>query len=720
MIFQTPWFLSALTLASIPLLIHLLRRRKVVVVQWAAMEFLKNSLKRERKRLRVEELLLLALRMLIVLLAAFAFARPVLRAVGLPILSRGSRVHAVIVLDNSMSMGFRELDGKTDFERAKASADQLFSHVLQPGDSASLILLSDHPVALVASPSFDLELVRQRLKSAKLSSNGTDNLAAAQMVNTLLKASKTPEKEVYWFSDSQQSAWENGKLGNAKPIWSELGRLARLTWVSVQEPGVRENVAVEQPVLGRELVTSQIPTRIESIIRNHGGKRKADVTMHLLLDGKPAGTTRINLPANGSETARFVTLFTQPGLHSGKIEFDSPEQVDALLADNSQPFVVQVREKIKVLVLDSTIDSDIEHSEAFYLMTAMAPGEGAQSIATTRHAASGLSKLSLSDFEVIVAAGVSKTSPDDIQSLKQYVQEGGGLLLFPSAATNSELVNSELEPAGLLPARLRNKRTLPEDQSITLDPASIDHPALNLFKDATQSDLSSARFNITTPLLPIVVAEDPNAVHTMIKFSNGEPALVERKVEIGKVIIAASSASTAWNQLPLKPGFVSLVHQLISYLGQGASARHNLLPGEMVSLHLPITAARKPVHITYPDGTSAQQNSVLESGGVTLPFTAGTQVGITKIQEPVSHFEDLIAVGRNSNESDLASSDPGPELTALGVPAAHLTVAKDTANLLDSVHRSRFGSEIWRPLIWLLIPLLLLESLLAQRFGRRG
>lgn len=720
MIFQTPLFLSALALAAIPLLIHLIRRRKVVVVRWAAMEFLKNSMKKQRRRLRVEELLLLAVRTLIVLLAALAFARPVLRAIGLPILARGSRVHAVIVLDNSMSMGFREHDGKTDFERAKASADQLLSHILQPGDSASLLLLSDHPAALVASPSFDLELVRRRLKSAQLSSAGTDNLAAAQQVNTLLKGVKTADQEVYWFTDSQQTAWDSSKHASSKPVWSELGSLARITWISVQEPGSRENFAVETPALGRELVTPQIPTRIEALVSNHSGKKRDGVTLHLLLDGKTAGSARINLPPNGSETVRFVTLIARPGLHAGKIELDNPDQIDALPADNSQSFVIQVRENIKVLVLDSTFDTDFEHSDAFYLMTAMAPGGGAQSLSPTRHPASGLNSLRLSDYDAIVVAGASKFAADDIQSLKQYVQEGGGLLLFPGIATNSEVVNSELDPAGLLPARLGKQRTLPEDQSITLDASSIDNPALNVFKDTTQSDLSSARFNITTPLTPIIVADNPNAVHVMIKFSNGEPALVERKVKFGKVIIAASSANTSWNQLPLKPGFVTLVHQLISYLALGASSRHNLQPGETVSLHLPIAAAGKPVRITYPDGAAAQQNSVLESGGVTLPFTANAQSGITHIEEPVSHFDDLIAVSRSGAESDLTSSDPSLELIAAGFPASRMTLSSDPRHLEDSVHRSRFGSEIWRPLIWVLIPLLFLESLLAQRFGRRG
>src|ERR1700722_16646026 len=103
-------FLAALGLVAIPLLIHLIRRRKLRVIQWAAMEFLLQSQRKQKRRLQIEEIILLLLRMLIVALAALAFARPVLRSLGIPLLSQNSRVYAIIVLDNSYSMDFRGPD----------------------------------------------------------------------------------------------------------------------------------------------------------------------------------------------------------------------------------------------------------------------------------------------------------------------------------------------------------------------------------------------------------------------------------------------------------------------------------------------------------------------------------------------------------------------------------------------------------------------------------
>src|SRR5580700_10346391 len=207
MSFLNPSLLGLLSLVGIPLLIHLIRRRKLKVIQWAAMEFLLQSQRKQKRRLRIEELILLALRMLIVAMAVLAFARPVLRA-GIPLFSQNARVYAVIVLDNSYSMEHHGPDGRTSFERAQDSIHEMLSHVMKEGDSVSVVLGSSKPDGMVAVPSFDLKTVERRIAALKPSDRATDYLATAQLVNRMLKASKSTIKEVYWFTDDQATAWE--------------------------------------------------------------------------------------------------------------------------------------------------------------------------------------------------------------------------------------------------------------------------------------------------------------------------------------------------------------------------------------------------------------------------------------------------------------------------------------------------------------------------------
>jgi hypothetical protein len=720
MSFLNPAFLGALALVGIPLLIHLLRRRKLKIVRWAAMEFLRQSQRKQRRRLRIEELILLLLRMLIVALAVLAFARPVLRALGVPLLSQNARVYAVLVLDNSFSMDYRSSDGKRSFERAQAAADTILTHILRSGDSASLVLLSDKPTAVVGAPSYDLNQVREQVRAAQVGDRATDYLAAAQTVVGLLKASKTPEKEVYWITDDQADAWETSKREAAHGIWGDLGKQARVTWVSVgPAANARNNLAVETPTLGRELVTPHLPARIESRVVNYGAQARRDLLVNLIVDGKQAGSTRIAVPAGGAEIARFVYLFSQPGTHTGQIALEDPEHADGLARDNVTPFVVRARDHIRVLVQDVRPTNDPLKSESFYLLAAMAPGGEAESLAPKLHEGEGLGNVNLHDYDALVLAGVTGLSSADRRALADYVKAGGGVLMFPGPDSNAPQVNAGLGAAGLLPAQLGTRKTLSEDNELTLNPATITHPALALFKDTESVNLGSARFTTYYPLEPASDDADPNAVQVMMRFSNGDPAFVERKVGLGRIILAASSAGANWNQLPLRKAWVPLIYQLLSYLGEGPTSHRNLHQDEPLFLTLPVADANKPVRVTAPDGRTTSQNSVLDARGVTFTYNATGRAGLYRVAVSGS-APDAFAVGLPSDESNLTPADPVIGAMQAGLPTGRLTVAATPEQLQASVRRSRYGMEAWRPLIWVVLVLLFVESLLAQRFGRRG
>src|SRR5262245_26320914 len=109
--------------AAGPIIIHLLNRRRYRVVHWGAMEFLRQALKRKLKILQIRDLVLMALRTLAVLLFGSPLARPYLAARTGQIDDR-QPVHAVIVIDNSLSMAYESLDGSL-LDRAKERAREV-------------------------------------------------------------------------------------------------------------------------------------------------------------------------------------------------------------------------------------------------------------------------------------------------------------------------------------------------------------------------------------------------------------------------------------------------------------------------------------------------------------------------------------------------------------------------------------------------------------------
>src|SRR5207253_1096251 len=153
--------------------------------------------------------------------------------------------------------------------------------------------------------------------------------------------------------------------------------------------------------------------------------------------------------------------------------------------------------------------------------------------------------------DVIVITGATALSPNDMHLLTEYVKAGGGLLLFPGPYTDADRFNDTFGAANLLPARLGTRRTLEEDNAITLNPGTIAHPSLANFKETSLLNIGTAHFTTYYPLEPGVDTKDANAIQVMVRFSNNDPAFVERKIGHGRVILAASSAGANWNQLPL-------------------------------------------------------------------------------------------------------------------------------------------------------------------------
>src|SRR5687767_10992457 len=112
--FTQPWMLLWAAAAAAPILIHLLNRRRYREQSWAAMEYLLAAMRKNMRRIQIEQWLLLALRTLIVLLLVAAVADPVIQGLGLSH-AAGARTHRLFVLDGSYSMSYR-VDQAARFE----------------------------------------------------------------------------------------------------------------------------------------------------------------------------------------------------------------------------------------------------------------------------------------------------------------------------------------------------------------------------------------------------------------------------------------------------------------------------------------------------------------------------------------------------------------------------------------------------------------------------
>ncbi len=245
--------LYGLAAAAIPIVIHLLNRRKFRQVTWAAMQFLLAAVRKNRRRIRIEQWLLLAIRTLIILLVVAAMAKPFLETFGAVI--TGRRTHRVLVIDASLSMGYNSGESSR-FDQAKALAAQLVKDS-RPGDAASIILMGDPPRVVIGDPTQNLGEVRKEIDELAITHGGTNLAATFEAVDRVLEVSPIPQKEVVFLTDLQATSWKppEGSAAALKLLVARLEqRRPRSVVVDLGKSG-GENRAVTGLALTSPVVT---------------------------------------------------------------------------------------------------------------------------------------------------------------------------------------------------------------------------------------------------------------------------------------------------------------------------------------------------------------------------------------------------------------------------------------------------------------------------------
>ncbi|MHC5019601.1 MAG: BatA domain-containing protein [Planctomycetota bacterium] len=325
------WFLSSgfawgLIGVSAPIVIHLLSRRRYRRVQWAAMEFLRRAMKKTQRRMRIENLILLALRTLALLLLVLALMRPVLAP--LPLLSQlGEEERTVVIaIDDSASMSARG-DGTTPFDRARALALEILDN-LKARDEVYLLWVGDAPKPVFEGPTPEKRRARQEIEAAQPSDSGTRWAPALAHLAEVLARPEVKARArrlVYCISDLQKSGWTGGGSGPAGGVDEGLAELARLAdevvVLDVATPD-RANVAVTDLVLADRVVSITRPTRVTAQLKNFGDSEVADLPVAILMNGNKFETKRISLGAGETGTVDFFPNFTKSGAYRCSVEIE--------------------------------------------------------------------------------------------------------------------------------------------------------------------------------------------------------------------------------------------------------------------------------------------------------------------------------------------------------------------------------------------------------------
>src|SRR5579859_5197854 len=202
--------LAGLILASVPIIIHLWNRRRFQLLEWAPMKYIRLTVQTNRRRMRIEQLLLLAVRVLVVALLFMALARPAFSQKGAGgWLASRSRASRIVVIDDSMSMGY-VADRQSAFERAKEAAAQIIRSIGSQ-DDVTVVLSSRAEQPLIREGGQeDTKKVLGQMEKFVPSDAACDWQAVFKQIDSYISGASQLERELILITDLRRSGWGNG------------------------------------------------------------------------------------------------------------------------------------------------------------------------------------------------------------------------------------------------------------------------------------------------------------------------------------------------------------------------------------------------------------------------------------------------------------------------------------------------------------------------------
>ncbi|MCP4377583.1 MAG: VWA domain-containing protein [bacterium] len=760
MSFVTPMiFWIGLGTVAIPVIIHLLNRRRFRVREWAAMQFLLDSLRRNRRRLQIEELILMALRCLLLFLLAMMVARFTGCGDNDLIPGAGKIPETnIFILDDSFSMGQKVADS-TLLENAIEDLTRQINDLSKNSKSDQIaILLTSKPSLDDAfqglMPVADEEEIKQlitRLKKIKPSDLPAKLGQGLKIAGEMLSSEDEP-KNVYIFSDFRTIDLGRGKPGRYQEAFKGLTDTNVRVVTLDYGRAVKSNLTVEKIEMLDKWALTGLKTNIAVTVRNNAKADSKNVPVALSarwsadgVDDRAAFPTKIIplIPANSSIQIQFkVTLPKQgPAMITAKLPSDH------LPGDNKGYLGLEVRNAVRVLIVDGHPDmTDPEMSESYRMSLLLDPKRNVSyGRKVTVIGTEGLEAQDLSNYDLVLLLDVPKLSDTldadgkkviypQLLALEQYVRDGGGLAIFTGSNLNLTFYNGPMyaEGLGLSPLVISPPRGDPSarEKYRRLDARSISgDPFLRSLRGEVGAiRCGIVRFYAHTPCDPLTrsaASGDVKAPRVVAKFTSpdgddGSPAIVVRQFGKGTVMMFYSTASTRWNDwaddIP-ESIYSTPMLDIMTHLAKSQSGLQTRRVGGSI------------IHTINRESRDARVTLKTPDDEITLEIITQDNKQIVKYDNPsYSGCYTMSLVMPDKSRRDLffaRNVDPNEGILTPGGKAMisramgsedYKYVSRLSAGSVSDV-AVKEQKEYWLPLLLGLLVLLAIETILAQRFG---
>lgn len=722
-------FATGAAFIAVPVIIHLINLMRHRRIEWAAMEFLLDSKKKNSTYVWLKQLLLLLCRMAAILLIALILGQLLLK----DDFFTSGKTHHVVILHDDLSTSEIDTDGKTALARGKQAVQQI-------GDAAALesghrltLLRTSRKQPVISAQNADTEFPTRlkdtltEIESSERSLGLTDSIKLAR---DLIGPAEGERRVIYIVSDFRLADWETA--GDVRELLAEVeDGNTQLVFVDTSE-GQRSNLAVTDVRPLTASPAANVPIRMSVTVKNFGPDPARDVRLTIREDGddRPDRPTFERIAPGEERTILFESMFSTAGPHDLSVRLEN----DALPADNTRHVVINTRLAAGILL----VDGQLKDQEAPLVRDALNPGGSARSpYAPEIQPPNFLAEAELNRYAAIYLFNIEFLDPQAVKNLEAYVAQGGGLCIFVGAGSDGASLNTLLykDGSGLLPAplsaprmteaRLRAVRRDGTDPGLSLTRSP--HDIFGGQFAVRNSPLAGVRFLNYWKLQPGWIPVPDQPVEIILKLENDDPLALERRFGDGKVVMVLTAINSQWNSWPANLSLPITVHEITNYIAstQGESASHTV--GEPLVVTVPQAKYNGRAGLVPPGETNVGSLMTAES------IDDGAFYRVTF---PVDE-DDSTGVGRSGVYSvALEPLDGPPEQReyAFNVPTQEGHLAKVTREQLDAqltdveyqllpaeglgeVVGEAAETNLSEAFLYLLVGLLFLEQILAYLFS---
>lgn len=583
-------------LVGIPILIHLINLLRHRRVKWAAMDFLLESQRRNRRWILLKQWLLLASRMLAMLLLVTMLAKWMSGSEWLNWFG-GQTTHHYVLVDDSYSMQETDQSSNAYSRGLQAVTGLLKSIGSRPGqhqltlvrwsraalamrDGSENARLDSAADLLAQSIPQDPSSLLERINATSPTSLSLSPAESLELITPLISEKAEQNSEVYLVTDLRRNEFgEPGDLANQLQVLDQNS--AKIHFVDCSFPNPKNNLSIVSMEPEQEVWAAQVPLMVRFQVRNRGSQIARNVIVRLRSISYPTQATQpqvdkpysgevLDLPAvvieqiNPGETVtrQSQVIFGVDGNHV----IEAAIEQDALSADNRRWCTLDIKAAQRVLL----VDGDIDQRNAFFFESVVNPNANLKTgIQVEKQDASYLRDVApelLSEFDVVTLLDVPRLDGQAVTKLEEYCRSGGGVFIVCGENTNAKFVNESMyrESEGLFPVALNgiiDTRT----SSSSGEPQVVAnaHPVL-----APLLQLESSPFLLLQIRRMFEIADPVAAnVQTVARGPSGRPLMLDKSFGDGRVLTLLTGLSNEWSTWPQDPTFVVMTLRSLGYLG---------------------------------------------------------------------------------------------------------------------------------------------------------